>query len=165
MTRKFQNNLKRELKKIEEQFNKSIAPREMKKIGNEAVLEIRKRTRLGYGVSGSKRQKLKRLSASYVKMRKKMKKAGTLDQTTGVRKSNLTQTGQMLRSLKVKKANSRSVIVGASGRRKGSRLGNEKLSRFVTIQGRPFLDLTSSEEKKLARFYQNKILQPKLAKV
>ena len=165
MTSKFQKDLRKELSKIEKQFIKTVSPTAMKKIGNEAVMMVRTRTRVGFGVSGSRKQKLKKLSASYVKTRKKLKKAGQLDSTTGVRKSNLTNTGQMLRSLKIKKANSKSVKIGASGRRQGSRLGNEKLSRFVTIQGRPFLDLTESEEKKLARFYQNKILKPALARV
>jgi hypothetical protein len=69
----------------------------LQEIGDQVVEIIKKRTRTGYGVdkSGGSKQKLKPLATSTKKTRKKKK----LDSTTTASKSNVTQTGDMLRDL------------------------------------------------------------------
>ena len=73
-------------------------PRFMNDVGKLARDVIRKRTRLGYGVEkeGGKKEKLEKLSKPYIKQRKKYLK---LSSGASATKSNLTQTGHMLRSM------------------------------------------------------------------
>ena len=73
-------------------------------LGEDAKSLIQKRTRLGGGVEKSlgPRTKLNKLSTLYKKQRKRFKGRGQLDSTTTPAKSNLTQTGGMLRDIGVK---------------------------------------------------------------
>lgn len=171
---KFQRDLQRELKNIEKAIGGSFNAQSMRKIGIESVKIIRRRTKLGYGVANfyqgdkesinQKRQRLKPLSPAYIKQRQRLKKDGKLDSSTAPRKSNLTKTGQMLKKLAVSKVKNGSVILKTSGRRTDGK-DNEQVAEWVSDAGRPWLDLTNIEQKQIARFYQNNILKPSLAKV
>lgn len=177
MTTKFQKSIDRfekDLDKvfddIEKTFNSTLTKTKMRRLGKEAVKIVRRRTLLGKGVTfvsddNKKNKKLKPLSPSYKKFRKRFKKKGGLSTKTKVGKSNLTLTGQMLKSLQVSTRKKKSFVLLTSGPRKNSKYTNEDIARFVSEQGRPWLDLSNLEQKKLARFYQNNILKPIMAKI
>jgi len=175
MVSKFERDLKKELNKIKKTFESTIDANDMRKLGKFSVEMIHKRTKLGYGVANfyegdknsinQKKKRLKPLSPAYVKFRQRMKKAGKLDSSTTVKKSNLTLTGQMLKNLGISSVKAGSVVLKTKGRRTDSRYTNEQIAEFVSDQGRPWLDLTDLEQKKLARYYQNNILKPALAKI
>lgn len=167
-------NIRSAFDEIERIFKTAASPREMRELGEQAVQDVRKRTRLGYGVEedGKARYKLQGLSSSYIEKRRRYKSRNILSDKTSASKSNLTLSGQMLDSLRVLKANTRSVEIGPFGNRKAfppgsraKRVGNKKVSDFVQAKGRVYLNLSDLEIKKLARYYQNQILKPKLAKV
>lgn len=147
-------------------FKRSTTVPEMRKLGNETARIIRVRTRLGYSVKedGQSRKTLDELDDGYIKTRKKLKKLGILSKDTRPRKSNLTLTGQLLDSLKTKKASKGRVIVGPSGIRSGETLTNEKLSEYVSKR-RPYLNLSRLEIKQIGLFFQREIVKPKLPRV
>lgn len=138
-------------RKIADSLKMTVDAQFMKEIGDEAVRLIYTRTKLGYGVNsqGGPRQKLLPLSQNYINYRKK---SGKLDQSTGPRKSNLTFTGQLLNSIKVKKSGV--LWVGPIGYRNDG-LSNEEVANRVTAAGRPFMFLSNLELGKLKRFASN----------
>jgi hypothetical protein len=148
-------------------FGKSIDSKSMERIAKEAVIEIKRRTRLGYGVAEDRQPKEKLLSLSYeyIEQRFEMKEDGILSDATKPQRSNLTMTGQMLDSLRVINHRRNFAEISPYGSRWDSDLTNQEVSAYVEAAGRPYLNLSDLEIKKLARFYQNKILKPKLAKV
>ncbi len=124
---------------------------------------VKKRTRLGYGVSDSgERIKLDSLSPRYIETREDYSE--NLSAATRARRSNLTATGQMLDAIEGKGAPSK-VIIEIAGRRTGeltggrSRATNAEVARYVQEQGRTFFALTTSEKKAFAREVKQLILE------
>lgn len=114
----------------------NINPKEFDFLVEEIPRIIRVRTRLGKGLLG----KLKPLSDKYMSQRKKMNLSGE----TTVKRSNLTQTGEMLDSI--------------VGKRRGNiftfffkNAFSDSKARWADELGRPFFDLLPSEEKGLRR--------------
>lgn len=148
------------LDKIDRRFlgrgdkNKKI----MKALGLESVDIIVKRTRAGFGVkrTGGNARKLKPLSKRYIEFRRRNRRL--LGKAGRIRKSNLTFTGQMLDSVKILKSNSRGFEVGPSGRR-NDRKRNADVGRWVTQQGRPFMNLGRKEITSLSRFLRDEFDQ------
>lgn len=107
-------------------------------LGKVIAEQIKKRTRLGYGVEeqGDPQQKLKALSDDYKDWRKKNK--GKLSSATTVSKSNLTQTGEMLDSIQ-SRVEGKSIILYFS-----TAFARAK-ARWVTDGGRPFFTLSGAE--------------------
>lgn len=146
----------------------------MQQAGQFAADRIVKRTRLGKGVEsrGGDPQSLKPLSASYKEQRKgklaffttasgvkvpfKPDRTERLDGTTSAGKSNLTRTGQLLRSIKVIAVKAGSVVIGPTGGRVGSFLNNKDVARYVQEE-RPFLNLSKPEVNALAKFFREKL--------
>lgn len=120
----------------------------MLELGKEAARLIKKRTRLGWGVSDheAKKGKLKVLSASYKKARGKKRPKGP----TSASKSNLTNTGEMLDSLKASVKKDGQVEIGFSNS------DSEKKAGWVS-KDRPFNYISSSEFKQLRKFLQEKL--------
>lgn len=145
------------IKRINAAVTESIKPRELEPVGRFAVDIIVKRTRLGYGVSrnyGFKEQ-LKRLSKSYVKYRGRV----SLGELTTPKKSNLTLTGQMLRSMAVISAVPGKVEIGPTGNRR--KRGNEEktptnaaVAAYQEDQGRTFNRMSIYEIQQVLRFYR-----------
>jgi hypothetical protein len=138
------DDFKKKLEAIGKQIEKEFTSKEnLKKIGDEAVGLIVKRTKLGYGVNkqlGTK-QKLKPLSAGYKKIRKKLALSGT----TTVSKSNLTQTGDMLKELRAK--------VGENSIEIGFEAGDSlDKAEWNVDNGRIFNNLSQAEFKQLEDF-------------
>jgi len=146
------NDITRFVKKLFGVFDRFVDDAKMRAIGVEASRLIKVRTRLGYGVSsnGKQRKKLKKLSDNYLIFRAKHR--DELDSETSPERSNLTFTGQLLNSMKVKKAKKGSVIIGPSGKRSGERLTNDELGQHVEDAGRPFNYLSNLETKQVERF-------------
>lgn len=141
--------------KLSRNIKKSFDQKFMREVGEESIRLIFTRTKLGYGVpnQGGAKQKLKPLSSLYVQLRKTIQKKGGLDPSTTPKKSNLTKTGQMLRSIKIKRSNDGTVWIGPMGYRKDG-LTNEEVANKVS-KARPFMYLTNLETKKIQRFAQN----------
>ena len=125
-------------------------PAQMRKYGELAAGMIKLRTRLGSGLAydGADKQKLKPLKPSTVERRKSLKEKGRLSGETSPRKSNLTQSGQLLDSVQVTNAGVATVSVGPRGGRDDG-LTNQKVAEHVTDAGRPFNSLSKIETKRL----------------
>lgn len=148
------------IRSLKRQLGRSFSGKVMRSVGEIMVEVIVDRTRRGRGVHPQARRqgvgkskRLKPLSPSYIEYRQR--NAGRLDSTTSPRRSNLTFSGQLLRSMRVKEAKKGYVSVGPNSRlRAGGRgLTNEKLGRIVAEQGRPFNLLTKSDLKKVIRIF------------
>lgn len=127
-----------------------LSPESMKKYGEMAAEMIRLRTRLGSGVEreGAEKQKLKPLADSTKKQRQSKKKSGKLSSLTTPNRSNLTDTGQMLDSIRTLSTSRGKAKVGPVGNRSDGKL-NERISEWVSEAGRPFNSLTKVEQKRL----------------
>ena len=126
----------------------SFSKKRMRDIGLEAIEIIVARTRKGQGVkrTGGRKARLKRLSSNYIAYRRSQ----NLDSTTSAGKSNLTFTGQLLRSMVVKTNSNRKVTWGPNRRRRRGGLTNERLGEIVSVK-RPFNFLSSREISRLAK--------------
>ena len=146
------DDIRRITRDIDRLLDDAEKPSILRQLGVFAVRMIRERTRGGKGVKrpGGNITRLKRLSRSYIKHRKQ--NARKLDRTTSPGKSNLTFTGQMLRSLKVRTVRKGQMVIGPSGRRNDGKT-NEQVALWVQEQGRPFLFLGRAEQRKLVSFY------------
>jgi len=129
-----------------------ISNKAVKAFGKAAIDLIVARTRRGYGVvkTGANANRLKSLSTSYVEFRKRSK----LDSTTSPGKSNLTFSGQLLRSLIVETKQGGSFTIRANDRKRKNGPTNNELAQIVADNGRPFLGLTGSEIKQLSQLYE-----------
>ena len=156
--------------KFRKVFERAIGVREMTALGEEATRILVRRTRLGqtskrtYGVNQlgeikEMPQKLKAHRPSYTAFRSRY--SDKLHSLTAVKRSNLTFSGQLLASIGVRKVSVGNAVIGAddSARKdiitgKPAGFTNEKLSKWVTEQGRPFLELSAKDDQKLVRFYR-----------
>ena len=156
-------------KKLEDKFGSITSKKNMLKLGKHLVTDMQTRIRLGYGAPTQlgKRQSLKSLknhSPAYKRYRKKNR--SKLDSSTRPAKQNLTFTGQLVRDLRVLKATKSNFLIGHSKKKRtGETLTNRRLSGFVQLQGRPYMNVTNLEFKRLLRFYQNEIIKPILSKI
>lgn len=126
------------LDKIQKELAKDAVP----ELGMQMADEIKKRTRLGYGVSknnGSK-ERLESLSEQYKRARSRMDLSGE----TSPNKSNLTQTGSMLDSLEPVRTGEYSIQVTPTGNDSNG-ISNADKASWLTEQGRPFMFLSKPE--------------------
>jgi len=150
----------RALRKIESSF-KSIST--AKVLGNQGKDIIFKRVKQGFGVTSqtskkAKRKKLKVLSPSYIRQRKRN---GVHGQFGSPSFSNLTNTGQMLDSIQVKTDRGGFTLLIPNSRRKDGKT-NSDVAQFVTDQGRAFFNFTQAEARILEQTAQqiiNKIVK------
>jgi hypothetical protein len=157
-----ERDIKSIINKILKTFNETAKVAVLKDLAEFTIDMIVKRTRLGYGVSrvrgsnstkaeGIEKVKLKPLSPGYVLQRKKSRRLSNL---TTAKKSNLTFTGQMLKSMGIIKIKQGQVVIGPSGSRDDGRT-NQEIAGYVTEQGRPFNDLYGLEQDKLTRYFRS----------
>lgn len=153
--------LNRLAKNLRRGIGMSVSKRSMKMLGEQAIELIVDRTRKGFGVkrTGLKRNRLKRLSPAYIAYRKTQK----LDATTSAAKSNLTFTGQLLRSMRVKSNSNRKVSWGPNKRRRKGGITNERLGEIVS-GARPFNFLSAREITKIAKLL-DRVLSKNLSKI
>lgn len=159
-----QRTLEAFIKNLRRGVGDTFTKRQMQAYGELAIEAIVKRTRQGFGVNrtGGKSRRLKPLSESYIEQRKR--KRSQLDSTTSPRRSNLTFTGQLLRSMRVKKVTNRKVVWGPNKRRRRGGLTNERLGEIVAEQGRPFNFLAKTDIARLVKVV-DKYLQRQMKKV
>lgn len=141
---------------------------------------VRLRTRLGYGVQddGAAKERLKPLAGSYREQRANKARYWTgadgkvrrreiesgggrhpqLSDDTTPGKSNLTFTGQMLDSLKGRATSAGRGEVAASGNRRGGGASNPDVARYVSEQGRPFLNLSDVEIRRVTDLVKRSII-------
>ena len=133
-------------KLMESALKEMTSKKNLRILGEDAKRLIQKRTRLGGGVERSlgPRTKLKSLSESYKKQRKKNKVK--LDRTTTPARSNLTFTGGMLRDIGVKVSKAKVSL------RFITPFAKDK-AKWVQDAGREFFNITKPEFKQL----QNKV--------
>lgn len=130
---------------LQRRFSRALTTKDMRDLGKLAAKAIVDRTKAGRGVrnTGGNERKLKKLSTQYIEFRKKQ----TLDPSTSPATSNLTFSGDMLRSIKTisVKTGTRGngeLIVGPVGRK------NIRKATFVSVD-RPFMNLSGKDIKKL----------------
>lgn len=152
-----EKNFKRKIENALREAQKDIKKkRVLDPIGEGLADEIKKRTRLGYGVdrNGGRQQKLKPLKDSTRKSRAYMKRKGKLHPDTSPAKSNLTMTGEMTDSITNKARDGKITLeVGT------------KYAIYHQDGDRPFMHLTSDQvrgqEKKL-RDLLKRLIQRKM---
>ncbi len=144
-------------------INETFSKRQMRDYAQLAIDMIVKRTRQGLGVAGTGRseQNLKPLSDGYTKYRRNNR--FKLDSTTSPGKSNLTFTGQLLRSFTVYEVRNNFVSWGPNRRRRKGGITNQELGEFVS-ERRPFNYLSKIEIEKI-RLYADKVLQSNAKKL
>lgn len=136
-------------------MRKVFSQANMAKWMQETADDIKKRTRLGYGVESDLQSKkpLKKLSDSYKKFRKKNPNNELSDKTAPA-KSNLTYSGQMLDALRGEsKGPGQGTIFLVDTRRKlknqSRSFGNNDLAVWNAEKGRNFLAVSDLEYKRL----------------
>ena len=139
----FEKDISDFVKSVEKTIDESLSRKQLTVLGKATLAIIYKRTKKGIGVNktgqvGGARKRLKALEKSTNSKAKIPSK--TYIQPTSPRKSNLTFSGQLLDSLKVKKISARkkSFVISPEGKRKGSSLANFEVAEFVDQNGRPF---------------------------
>lgn len=150
--------LEKIVSRLEKTLDKAISPKEAKALGEQAIELVRVRTRLGYGVKSpnGNRSRLKALTPKYIKFRRRFKR---LSEFTRPSRSNLTLTGQMLDSLKLKtrKQKDRNItIITPSGSRRGGGPSNLDVATYQAEQGRIFNNMSKNETNQLLRFYRKR---------
>lgn len=118
----------------------------LKEIGEEVVSMVKKRTQLGYGVaeSGADKKKLEPLEPSTVKSRKTKQLSGM----TAPKKSNLTETGDMLDDIKVTKSSKGELEIGF-GSDFSQKKANWNTNPTKHPNKRPFMNLSKAEIKRV----------------
>ncbi len=142
-------------KKLKAVLDKVFAAANMAQWMQETADDIKKRTRLGYGVEKDydSKEKLKYLSEKYIEYRKK-DKHGELSAATSARKSNLTYTGQMLDALRGSSKGKYHGEVWLKDERKPTKnqkrsFGNNDLAVWNAEKGRNFMAISDLEFKRL----------------
>lgn len=108
-------------------------------IGELVSSRIRAVARTGKTMASGQATKMPALSASYVKDRKRWRARGEkVGDVFSPARSNLTASGQYLDSIKTTKIDKAKaeVVVGATGKRTGESLTNQKLAEYLSEQGR-----------------------------
>lgn len=142
-------------RKLDQVLKLLLSEENLLDIGNYAVSLIRKRTKIGYGVAnqGGTKEKLLALSKSYKKQRKYKK----LDSTTNQNKSNLTQTGQMLKDLMCWIENE-VVMIGFQDDESLQKAGWVTKGEYSSgNKPRPFNNISEAEKKQISIYIQKKI--------
>lgn len=151
-------------KKITKAIEKALSNQNMSPLVNNMAKDIKKRTRLGYGVSSFNSQKYKfpPLRDRTVEKRQELFEKGKLSGLTTPNKSNLTEKGLLLDAL-IGKSNSKGRISFEFRENRGDGKSNKKIASEVSKK-RPFLNISSSELKRFTNQFMLKIKQ-EIAKI
>lgn len=146
-----ESDLKKFKDKIDKALDELVSPKTLKTVGDFEASLVKRRSRLGYGVpkDGGGKVKFQDLATSTVKARKKKKLASE----TTPKKSNLTETGQLLNDL-VSRIEGRSTIIGHTKDR------NKKIGAFHQTGGgnlpqRRYLGLAKEDIKQITANMQD----------
>lgn len=134
---------------LKKTLTKAIESISLKEIGQYLADDIKLQTRLGYGVDaqGEDKKRLAPLSEGYIKQRRKMK----LSNMTTAKRSNLTQTGEMLDSIKGVVRDDKITLTFSN------QFSKDK-ARWNTDKGRAFMNLSKTQILKLQKKIQGYLL-------
>lgn len=139
-------------KKVDSALREVLSKDTFNEIGKLTSDQIKTRTRLGKGVPESEGafQTLKPLADATINIRTDKKKKGKLSSLTTPKRSNLTETGELLDSLKYQSTNTevRIYIEGPQ---------NQKKANDQVAQGRKFMNLSKTEVREIIKYLQKKI--------
>lgn len=141
------------LKAVDNIFSsRNIAP-----LVNDMAKDIKKRTRLGYGVSsfGEEKYKLPPLEERTVERREDLKQKGRLSESTSPAKSNLTERGFLLDAL-IGRFNTKGKINFVFRENRGDGKANSKIASYVSKK-RPFLNISNLELKRFINQFKLKL--------
>lgn len=156
------NDMTEIVKKLQMTVKQAVSKTAMRAVGKFAVDTIVKRTRLGYGVDEQfgPRSRLFALSEGYIDRRRGL----DLDSTTRPNRSNLTNTGQMLRSMGFKVLAPGKLIIEPEGDRDDGLKNLEVAERNAesykfpttgyTKPARVFNRISDNEYFQILRFYR-----------
>lgn len=146
--------LQKIIEKLKRQLRQSFSPREMQKVGNFVVEEIKSRSRDGKGVSrdGGSEKRFPALSPEYIKQRKRMKLSRFTTSTT----SNITRTGRLLGGLRYKASQGSVTIEPTGNSREGT--PNIDIAGYLADQGRPFMALSKLQMNRLVKYIEKEII-------
>lgn len=150
------------LKKVVRDVNKKS---QMQDYGDFTAEMIRKRTRLGYGVTenGAPRTPLAKLAVdTTVRQRRRLKDRGQLSPLTSPGKSNLTSTASMLDGIKAERADTGKVQVNVTGRHPSGK-ANSTIAKYAAdgSNNRPkreFMNLSDREIKQVQDYIRRAIV-------
>lgn len=147
-------NIENFVKKMNEDIAKLTTKEHLQSVGEFIANNIKKRTRLGYGVNDNLQEKvkLKKLSPEYIEFRKKFDQ---LHSFVTPRESKLTLTGSMLDNLKVKSIQGNKIKIGPVGYDDFG-VSNSNKAYYQEVQGRIFLRLSFQEVKQAREFWLGK---------
>lgn len=139
-------------KQLEQTLKDILSEKNLEKIAQDIVDQIVLRTKLGKGVSQAEgpEKPLEKLSTSYKKQRKSLQSKGKLHETTTPTRSNLTQTGEMLDSIRYK-INGEEITIYIEGE------FNNKKANWQVDQKRSFLNISSVQKKRLINLINTQI--------
>jgi hypothetical protein len=165
-TQKNKENMARWVARLNGAVMDASGPEQMKAIGAFMIQKIAVRTRLGYGVKDNlaEKSKLKKLSPKYIEFRKslkvskkskrktKKKKDISLHESATPARSNLTLTGDMIDSLRIKDIKKGAIRVGPTGF-DSQGVSNSSKAFWQEKMGRVFLRLSRQEVKDVRIFW------------
>lgn len=128
-------------------------------IGKQVISIIFKRVKKGFGVtsefsSAPGQQRFDPLSTSYKAFRRR--NSGKLARDTSPNKSNLTFTGELLKSMTYRRLKKRvKVMIPSTVRTDG--LSNKRLKEILLEKGIHFMQLTKTEQAKLNRVVDREV--------
>lgn len=139
------------VKRLNSTIEKVNGPAEMRAIGEFMIEKIRIRTQLGNSVMENlqEKSKLKPLSKKYIEQRKVFMNLSTM---TTPKRSNLTRTGSMLDSLKIKSMSKTAIRIGPTGSDMFG-VSNSSKAFWQEKMGRIFLRLSFAEVKQIRIFW------------
>jgi hypothetical protein len=137
-------------KKVERKLKQITSKRQMQTLGLEALRLIRKRVRKGFSVAKNlgREEPFKPLDIDYIERRRKIR----LSPFTSPSKSNITRSGRLISGLRLTTKDRVFQIKPTGKSREG--VSNVFIAQVLTKQGRPFLNLSLTEQRKLLSFYK-----------
>ena len=133
-----------------------VEEKNMKEIGSITKDIVVSRTKKGFGVekNGSPQKRLKGLSESYKKQRRRLRRQGKLAGDTSPVKSNLTKGGDMLADVTFSASTAKTEVFIKTDK-------NNKKAEFQSDSGRNFMNLSKTEldkiKKKMEEMIKNDI--------
>ena len=139
-------------------FDKLTTRQKMMALGNEMVNRIIKRTQNGLDVFNTKMGTKSPYTRQYFKSKErgKIKRQASQFKPSSKFDVNLTLTGDMLNSLKVKKATKKNVKIGFTPSESKKVFAQEEKNRVISLRRKPVSD---DDEKFINGFYDKIIVQ------
>lgn len=152
------------LKRLIEQYIESVIDDKMLRDWAEIIRDtIYKRTKSGKGLTTDKldvgEASLKRLEKLTSKAYKELRARKVLGPYGKPMFSNLTFTGEMLESMRVKKSGNGYIVEIPDDKRNEGKLTNSQVAFYVSENGRPFFGIAKEELKRIENQIKRQIRQ------